>query len=173
MLTLERRIRFFQQALAKCMGDRISGFEAGAFMLGRFLSVRYPVAFWRALSASEIALLINEWVLFEKYMQLLHNVGERNLLLARKQILKNGLEQITVNAAKLQSSLITLKMSRAPLQEAKDALPPWSDPQSPHVLDLLQRPYHFFYDFKAAWSIRQLEKICREENLPLPQPDDY
>jgi len=29
-----------------------------------------------------------------------------------------------------------------------------------------------FYDFTAPWSVGQLEKICREENLPLPQPDD-
>ena len=94
MLTLERKIRFFKRALAKCFRDRISGYEAGAFMLGRFLSLRYPIAFWRALTPAEIGLLVNEWVLFEKYMQVLHNVGERKVLLARKQILMNGLEEI-------------------------------------------------------------------------------
>jgi hypothetical protein len=31
-------------------------------------------------------------VQFEKYMQVLRNVGERKVLLARKQILKNGLD---------------------------------------------------------------------------------
>jgi hypothetical protein len=36
MLTPERKILFFKQALAKCSRDRISGYEAGAFMLGRF-----------------------------------------------------------------------------------------------------------------------------------------
>jgi len=39
-------------------------------------------------------------------------------------------------------------------------------------LELLQQPYSAFYDFSAVWSVNQLEKICREENLPLPQPDD-
>ena len=141
-------------------------------MLGRFLNLRYPVAFWRALTPAEIGLLVNEWVLFEKYMQVLHNVGERKVLLARKQILMNGLEEIALHAAQLQWSLITLKLSGMPLQEAIDSLPEWSDPQSVNVLELLQQPYRVFYDFKACWSIRQLEKICEEENIPLPRPDD-
>ena len=171
MLTMERKIRFFKLALAKCARDRISGYEAGAFMLGRFLCLRYPVAFWKCFSASEIALLVNEWVLFEKYMQLLHNVGERKVLMARKQILKDGLDQLSLHPGNVQS-LITLKLSGARLEEAKSSLPQWGDPQSAKVLELLQQPYRTFYDFKAPWSVSQLEKICREENLPLPQPDD-
>jgi hypothetical protein len=172
MLTLDRKIKFFKKALAKCSSNRISGFEAGAFMLGRFLCLRYPVAFWRSFSPSEIGLLVNEWVLFEKYMQILHNMGERGILLARKQILKSGLGELSLHAGNLQWSLITLKLGGAPLAEAKDSLPEWSDPQSVNVLELLQQPYRVFYDFKACWSIRQLEKICKEENLPLPKPDD-
>jgi hypothetical protein len=171
MLTLDRKIRFFKQALAKCSRDRMSGYEAGAFMLGRFLCMRYPVSFWKCFSPSEIGLLVNEWVLFEKYMQLLHNVGERRVLLARKQILKDGLEQLSLHPGNVQS-LITLKLSGVPLEEAKNSLPDWSDPQSVKVLELLQQPYRVFYDFNAVWSISQLEKMCREENLPLPQPDD-
>jgi hypothetical protein len=171
MLTLDRKIRFFRLALAKCFRDRVSGYEAGAFMLGRFLCLRYPVSFWKSFSPSEIGLLVNEWVLFEKYMQLLHSVGERKVLLARKQILKNGLEQLSLHPGNVQS-LITLKLSRAPLEEAKNSLPEWTDSQSAKVLELLQQPYQAFYNFKAVWSVSQLEKICREENLPLPQPDD-
>jgi pyruvate,orthophosphate dikinase len=172
MLILERKIRFFKQALARCTRDRLSGYEAGAFMVGRFLCLRYPVAFWRAFNPIEIGLLVNEWVLFEKYMQVLHTVGERKVLLARKQILKNGLEDLSLQAGNLNWSLITLKLSGMPLGAAKDALPEWTDPQSVNVLELLQQPYRVFYDFKACWSIRQLEKICKEENLPLPQTDD-
>jgi hypothetical protein len=53
-----------------------------------------------------------------------------------------------------------------------ESLPKWSDPQSAKVLELLQQPYRAFYNFNAVWSVRQLERICQEENLPLPQPDD-
>ena len=42
MLTLDRKIRFFKRALAKCYRERISGYEVGAFMLGRFLPQRSP-----------------------------------------------------------------------------------------------------------------------------------
>jgi hypothetical protein len=171
MLMLERKVSFFKQALAKCSRERISGYEAGAFMLGRFLCLRYPVSFWRSFSPPEIGLLVNEWVLFEKYMQVLHNVGERQLLLARKQILQGGLEQLSLHPGNVQC-LITLKLSGVPLTDAKDSLPDWSDPQSAVVLELLQRPYRTFYDFQAQWSIGLLEKICREENVPLPDPDD-
>jgi hypothetical protein len=170
-LTLDRKVRFFKAALAKCSREHVSGYEAGAFMLGRFLASRYPVAFWKCFSPSEIGLLVNEWVLFEKYMQLLHNVGERKVLLARKQILKDGLGQLSLHPGNVQS-LITLKLSGARLEEARDSLPAWSDPQSVRVLELLQQPYRIFYDFDAAWSVSQLEKICREETLPLPRPDE-
>ena len=123
MLTLDRKIRFFRGALAKCSREHISGYEAGAFMLGRFLSARYPVAFWKCFSPSEIGLLVNEWVLFEKYMQLLHHVGERKVLLARKQILKDGLGQLSLHPGNVQC-FITLKLSGARLEEARNTLPP-------------------------------------------------
>jgi hypothetical protein len=171
MLTLDRKIRFFKLALAKCSREHISGYEAGAFMLGRFLGMPYPVAFWKAFSPAEIGLLVNEWVLFEKYMQVLQNVGERRLLLARKQILKGGLEQLSLHPGNVHP-LISLKLSRAPLQEARDSLPAWSDPQSARVLELLQQPYRTFYDFDVPWSVGPLERICRAENLPLPRPND-
>lgn len=171
MLTLDRKIRFFKLALTKCLREQISGYEAGAFMLGRFLCMRYPAAFWKAFSPTEIGLLVNEWVLFEKYMQVLHNVGERKVLMARKQILKGGLDQLSLHPGNVQS-LITLKLSGMGLQKVRESLPKWTDPQSAKVLELLQQPYRAFYNFNAVWSVRQLETICREEDLPVPQPDD-
>jgi hypothetical protein len=171
MLTLDRKIRFFKLALEKCSCEQISGYEAGAFMLGRFLCMRYPAAFWKAFSPTEVGLLVNEWVLFEKYMQVLHTVGERKVLMARKQILKGGLEQLSLHPGNVQS-LITLKLSGANLQRVRESLPKWTDSQSAKVLELLQQPFRVFYNFNAVWSVRQLEKICQEEHLPIPRPDD-
>lgn len=171
MLTFDRKIRFFKLALAKCSREHISGYEAGAFMLGRFLCMRYSVAFWRAFTPAETGLLVNEWVLFEKYMQVLRNVGERKVLMARKQILKGGLERLPLHPGNVQP-LITLKLSGVSLPEVKDSLPEWSDPQTAKVLELLQQPYGTFYDFNAAWSVRQFEKLCQEEQLPVPKPGD-
>ncbi|MFB3915189.1 MAG: hypothetical protein ACE14M_00550 [Terriglobales bacterium] len=171
MLTLDRKIRFFKSAVEKCTREHISGYEAGAFMLGRFLSVRYPAAFWKCFTPPEIAVLVNEWVLFEKYMQLLHNVGERKVLQTRKKILREGLDELTLHPGSVHS-LITVKLSGADLAEARNSLPEWSDAQSARVLELLEQPYHFFYNFDAGWSVEELERICREENLAVPGRDD-
>ncbi|HUM05843.1 MAG TPA: hypothetical protein VLT90_10315 [Terriglobales bacterium] len=171
MLTLKRKIRFFKLALDKCLRSRVSGYEAGAFMLGRFLCLSYPASFWKSFTPLEVGLLVNEWVLFEKYMQVLHTVGERKILMARKQILKGGLDQLSLRPGYVQC-LIALKLSRVSLDEARSALPEWTDPQSGKVLEILQQPYRVFYDFDAPWSVGQLHKICQEENLPLPGPDD-
>ncbi len=170
MLTLDRKIRFFKRSIEKCSREHISGYEAGAFMLGRFLSLRYPVAFWKCYSPSEVGLLVNEWVLFEKYMQVLHNVGERKVLQSRKKILKDGLDNLYLHPGNVMG-LITLKLSGVGLNEAEKSLPAWSDPQSLKVLELLQQPYKVFYNFDAAWSVGELEKICREEDLAMPGPE--
>ncbi len=171
MLTLDRKIRFFKAALTKLTREHKSGYEAGAFMLGRFLSQRFPVAFWKCFSSSQIALLVNEWVLFEKYMQLLHNVGERKVLQARKKILKEGLDQVSLHTGNVKC-LITVKLSGIPLDETRKSLPETSDPQSARVLELLQQPYKEFYNFRAEWSVGELKKICTGENLPVPAPED-
>jgi hypothetical protein len=171
MLTLDRKIRFFKAAMAKCTREHKSGYEAGAFMLGRFLSQRYPVAFWKCFTAAEVALLVNEWVLFEKYMQLLHNVGERKVLQARKKILKEGLDEVALHTGNVKC-LITVKLSGIPLEQARQGLPETSDPQSVRVLELLQQPYREFYNFRAEWSVGELKKICAAENLRMPAPED-
>ena len=170
-LTWDRKIRFFKRAVAKCANERISGYEAGAFMLGRFLSPRYPVAFWKCFNPSEIGLLINEWILFEKYMQVLHNVGERKIFQTRKKILREGLNDLNLHPGSVKC-LIPLKLSGARLVEVIKSLPDWSDPQCFKVLELLQQPYHQFYNFDAAWSFGELKGMCLEEGLPIPGPQD-
>ena len=97
-------------------------------------------------------------------MQVLHNMGERKLMLARKKILKDGLDELHLHAGNVKA-LITLKLAGAPLAEARKSLPPWGDPQVARVLELLEQPYQTFYDFKATWSRRELEKICEEEKV--------
>ncbi len=167
MLTLDRKVCFFKMAIRKLTTERISGYAAGAFMIGRFLSARFPVAFWKCFLPAEIAMLVNEWVLFEKYMQLLHKMGERKLLQARKKILSEGLDELYLHPGNVKA-LITVKLAGAPLEEAQHSMVEWSDPQSGRVLELLQQPWSTFYDFKARWSVKELEKICEEEQVPVP-----
>ena len=168
MLTLERKVRFYRAALEKCRRERLHGYTAGAFMLGRFISLRQSVTFWRSFAPWEIALLVNEWVLFEKYMRLLNQLGERKIVRAKTRILQAGLDEIPLEVHTVKP-LIPLKLAGLALDGVAAALPEWGDRQTPMVLELLKRPYGDFYDYQAPWSVGELECICRDEELPVPE----
>ena len=140
-------------------------------MLGRFVGLPQPVALWQALTPPEIALLVNEWLLFEKYMVVLHQVGETKVVRAKKRILQDGLGEIALEPHSVKV-LMPLKLSRVSLDAVAAALPAWSDPQTSDVLALLKLPYGRFYDFKAAWSVAELEALCREAGVALPAQED-
>jgi len=171
MLSDDRKIKFFKKALEKCVRYKIFGYAAGAFMLGRFLCIRKPIAFWKSFSNFEIALLINEWILFEKYMQILYEVGEKKVYRFRQKFLKNELSTLYLHGKDLKS-LMTLKLSGIEPDEVEKVIPPYCDRQVVRVLELLRKPYSAFYQFDAPWSIKELEGICMDENIPLPAPDD-
>lgn len=171
MLKPNQKATFFKKALAKCYREEISGLKAGAFMLGRFISLPIPVTFWRSFDPVEICLLVNEWVLFEKYMQVLHEVGERKVLRAKRRILENGLEELSIHAGSV-SCLIPLKLSGVSLDDVMKSAPAWCDSQTFGVLDLLKRPYREFYDFESKWSIKYLEDLCKAEGISVPGADD-
>ena len=171
MLAQERKIRFFRKALARCARERIFGFTAGAFMLGRFICLPHAPSFWSAFTPEETGLLLNEWVLFEKYLQVLQAVGERRVLRARKKILDEGMDDLPLEPRSVKA-LIPVKLARVPLDRVRAALPSWCDRQAPQVLDLLSRPYGDFYDFSAPWALKELEKLCAEAGLSLPSPQE-
>ncbi len=167
LLTLERKIRFFRAALGQARTERRMGFSAGMFMLGRFISLPQPVEFWGALSSVEIALLVNEWLLFEKYMQILHQVGERRIRKAKHKILQEGLSPLGLTHARVKP-LIPLKLSGKRLGFVERRVPEWCDPQVREVLGLLRDPYSCFYDYTKAWSLNELKRLSEENGLPLP-----
>jgi len=170
LLTLDRKIAFFKLALEECHRERRSGYSAGMFMLGRFISLPQRVKFWKSFSPPEISLLVNEWLLFEKYMQVLHEVGERRIRRAKQKILESSLGSMELAPHRLKT-LIPLKLSQIPLTEAKKALPEWGDSQTVRVFEILLQPYANFFSYENPWSIGQLEKICAQEKLPVPAPD--
>ena len=139
-------------------------------MLGRFISLPQSVDFWRSFTTLEVSILVNEWLLFEKYMQVLHEVGERQIKRAKQQILESSLGSLELAPHRLKT-LIPLKLSQCPLNEVIAELPEWCDQQTESVLDILLQPYENFFSYENPWSIGQLEKICDRENLPVPSPD--
>jgi ASC-1-like (ASCH) protein len=172
MLTTEHKTDFFSHIIPICKEKDIKGFGAGSFMLGRFLCLSHAVSFWKAFDEICIARMLNEYILFEKYMNVLNLVGEREVNRARKRILNEGLGHISL---KTGNALIfmTLKLAKKNLFKIREiALKEQYDSETISLLELLMKPFGTFYNYEAAWSVGNLEKLCEESGLPLPKPDD-
>jgi hypothetical protein len=171
LLSPDRKVRLLRAVLAQCAERGLRGYKAGCFVLGSFVQPGLPLEFWRSFQPGEIALLANEWLLHQKYLALLGDVGERRVNRAREQILSQGLGTLRLDPH-LAAVFMPLKLGRVDLDEVRRRLPDDADPQCAELLDILALPYREFYDFASPWSVGQLEALSRAEGLPLPGPDD-
>ena len=172
LLTLESKIDFFKKVINRSLELQLHGFTAGSFMLGRFVCLPHPVAFWKALNAHEVAFLINEFISFEKYILVLNEVGEKNLNIARKKILTDGLGNITVNPSSMEV-FIPLKFAGVNWDKIKENLPADNANETDYFIDILQnKPFGYFYNYNEKWSIAKLKDLCESENIPLPASYD-
>ena len=170
-LSADRKARLLKAALRICAEKNISGYNAGAFVIGCLVPNETDVFFWKKFLPAETAQLLNEWVLHQKYLNVLDNVGEKKIRRARSYILSSGLGALWVHKG-LVSGFMTLKLSGVPWDEVSRAICPSFDAQTQEVIDLLKQPYASFYDFDNPWSLAQLKKLCDDANLPLPSPTD-
>lgn len=96
LLEIDKKIDFFKNIIVKCVKERLSGLEAGSFMLGRFLAKPLPKTFWEAFHPNEIAFMLNEYVLYEKYLTVLQEVGETKLTRTSSKIITEGLHELEI-----------------------------------------------------------------------------
>ncbi len=171
-LTTERQVRFFKEIIPICRKRAIKGFMAGSFMLGRFISKRHTVAFWKALNETEIAFLLNESVLFEKYLQVLYEVGEQHINRARSKILNEGLWDIEINNNNIRT-FITLKLAGKNWDAIEQASSEDDCKEVASLYKQLKKNYGALYDYSKTWSLHQLKEICDEENIPLPDENEH
>jgi len=172
MLTLDRKVKFFKQVIPICRKNDFKGFTAGSFMLGRFVCLSHPVKFWDEFVENEIVFILNEYVLFEKYMNILNQVGERKINRARKRILSEGLGNISLHTGDA-IIFMTLKLSQKNVVKIKEfAIKNKVDEGTITLINLLIKPFSNFYDFNQKWSISKLQKLCEESSLELPLPND-
>jgi hypothetical protein len=170
MLTLDRKVDLFKKITKVCLEKNLKGFTAGAFMLGRFICLPHPISFWKSLNSREIAFLLNESVLFEKYMKVLDNVGERRINRARKKILDEGLRNIQLKIENAQI-FMSLKLIVKNWIDIQNSLPPDFDEETKYLIEILKKPFNYFYDYKTSWSKCELQDLCDKEGIPLPDPD--
>jgi hypothetical protein len=171
LLTDDRKVRLFRLAAAACRRRELSGYHAGAFVIGSLLEPRSPIAFWERFGPQEIGFLINEWVQHQKYLDVLDSLGEKRVALAREIILSDGLGDLP-RLAGTAAGFLPLKLGRVDLDEVARALPAGADPQTIELLDLLRQPYRALVDFSDEAERGRLRDLCDAEGLPMPGPDD-
>jgi len=169
-LTTDRKVRFFKNMIRICLKTGKTGFNAGSFMLGRFLGHPHPVSFWKEFEPVEIVFLLNEYILFEKYMQILTEFGERHLTRTKNKILTEELEKIPLYYMD-PSTFMTLKMYIKSWKKIEKQILPEHDPDIWQLVTILQKPYGNFYNYAAPWSMEKLTSLCVQENLPIPGKD--
>jgi len=166
-LTIERKIKFFKKIIKVCNEKKLSGLLAGSFMLGRFICLIHPVKFWENLNYQEIAFLLNEYILFEKYLIVLEIIGNKKIRNRGYYLLDNGLEDVDLNY--INTTLFTtLKLSKNNISEIKKFISEDYDKYTIKLVNSLEQPYGKLFDYNNKWSINELKKICKNENLPLP-----
>ncbi len=171
LLTSDRQVRLLRNVLELCREKRTSGYQAGAFVIGSLILPEAPVLFWEKFSPFEVGALLNEWILHQKYLDILNNVGEQKISRARAFILSQGLGPLYLHKG-LMMGFMTLKLSRVDLREVRQSLSENADPQTAEAVELLMKPFGEFFDFGNPMSLARLKKICDNEKVLLPRPEN-
>jgi len=171
LLSVERQAALLGAAVRAGRSKGRAGYQAGAFVIGCLVAPDGPVEFWRLLGPDEVGLLLNEWVLYQKYREILSDVGERKLNLAKGVILSHGLGSLRVHLG-LVKPFAPLKLSGVDLAAVRADLPPDAEPETAAVVDLLRRPFREFFDFDRPGDRARLAQLCAAVGRPVPGPDD-
>ena len=166
-LSPERRIRLLRSALSEAGRRGVSGYAAGAFVIGSLVDPGAGISFWRSFGPGEIARLLNEWVLHQKYLNVIDAVGERRVGRARDVIQSNGLGPLVL-APGLALEFARLKLAGPDFAAAKAAVHETFDRQTPVLLDLLAKPWGDTLGPAGGrgWDI--IRSICEAEGIPVP-----
>ena len=161
MLHLGHKVDFFQRAWRVCTERRVSGLTAGSFMLGRFVARPLPKRIWDTLSDAVVAFLMNEYVLYEKYQQVLQEVGEIRLARAHSRIETEGIDNMVVRNFDL-TNFIPLLYSLHDWKQVAAELEKIEHQDNTHLLiEKLSRPIGELFDMETPWKRAEVESILK------------
>lgn len=154
-----KKIEFFKNAVAVSTEEQLSGLTAGAFILGRFIAQPLPSTFWEAFDDKEIAFMLNEYVLYEKYIQVLNEVGETKLTKVHSKIVSEGLTNWELNNFSIEDFLSLKKTNpnwNKIAEDAKHLLAPQKN--TGMLIEKLSCPYKDLFDMSKSWNVEMLKK---------------
>ena len=161
MLQLSHKVDLFQRAWRVCTQKRVSGLTAGSFMLGRFVARPLPKRMWDTLSDAVVAFLMNEYVLYEKYQQVLQEVGEIRLARAHSRIETEGIDNMVVRNFDL-TNFIPLLYSQHDWNRVAAELEKIEHQDNTHLLiEKLSLPIGELFDMATPWKRAEVESILR------------
>lgn len=156
LLNVEHKVHFFQHVAESCLSRKLSGLTAGSFMLGRFAAKALPTTFWNQLTPLQVAFILNEYVLYEKYLHVLQEVGEIRLARAHSRIQTEGIDSMVVKNFDTYA-FVPLLYSRHDWSLILEALETIDHQDNTHILlDILSRPINEIFDLSSPWVRRQV-----------------
>ncbi len=158
LLSNDRKVDFFRKAANACLDARLSGLKAGSFMLGRFVARPLPTRIWNRLSDRIVAFLLNEYVLYEKYLHVLEEVGEIKLARAHSKIETDGIDNMIINNFDLYN-FVTLLDSTHDWRQVGAELEKMEHQDNTHLLvEKLSHPIEEVFDLSKPWVLYEVEE---------------
>ena len=171
LLPMEKQVRLLKETLCHCEKRNLFGYKAGAFVIGSLIKPDMPADFWECFSPAEVGRLLNEWILHQKYIHVLSDIGERRISRAKDYILAHGLGQLPLHSGSV-FEFMSLKLSGIDLFAVSKTLTSAFDPQTMDMLTILKMPWRSFFDYDDPRSLSQLKKLCKTAGRPLPDPKE-
>jgi hypothetical protein len=154
LLTTSNKVDFLRRVHAECRRRSLNGLTAGSFMLGRFIANPLPVSMWNRLSDSDVAFVLNEYVMYQKYIQVLQEVGEIKLARAHSRIETEGIDNMVLRNFDL-ADFIPLLKAQHDWQLIAEALEGMEHQDNTHLLvGELSRPLSEF-----GWSDEYINEV--------------
>ena len=161
LLSPAHKTEFLRMAADRCIPQHLSGLKAGSFMLGRFVSKPMPTAVWNGLSDTHVAFLLNEYVLYEKYLHVLEEVGEIRLARAHSRIETEGIDNMVIRNFDLYT-FVPLLYSAHDWQLVTAKLESIDHQDNTHLLvEMLSRPIDQIFDLTKPWVKAEVESKLR------------